>query len=204
MTGAGPVVRGELRICRILELLKERRPNGKYVACSGVKLAHAMGLRGVQNGIAEAIEDFWDEVEDALKVQGIVCGRKAVIQSGGLAIGWRRGLWPETLAIPRLCRWREGLRDTIAGRRSANRHKGTWSAGTVCPCRKRLAHFPSSCASWIHRPHPVYRCAGRAAVCTPKKVSTSCCHFESVKSVRSLLNAGAFANWSWVLSSVSQ
>jgi DNA-binding response OmpR family regulator len=85
------VVCGDSRIRKILEHLKERRSNGKYVAYSGVKLAHAMGLRGGQNGIAEAIKDFRDEVEDALKARGIICGRKDVIQSGGA--GYRLAKW---------------------------------------------------------------------------------------------------------------
>lgn len=85
------VVRDELRIRKILEILKERLPNGRYVAYSGVKLAQAMGLRGGQNGIAEAIEDFRDEVEEALKAQGHLFSRKDVIQSGGA--GYRLAEW---------------------------------------------------------------------------------------------------------------
>lgn len=85
------VVRGELRIRKILEHLRERRPNGKYVAYSGAKLAQLMKICSGQNGIAEAVKDFRDDVESALKAKGIACGRKDILQSGG--VGYRLAEW---------------------------------------------------------------------------------------------------------------
>jgi DNA-binding response OmpR family regulator len=85
------VVEGDVRMRKILEQLRERRANGKYVAYSGAKLAGKLQILAGQNAIAEAVKDFRDEVVHALKSRGIVCGRKDVIHSGGC--GYRLADW---------------------------------------------------------------------------------------------------------------
>ncbi len=88
------VVEGDVRMRKILEQLRERRANGSYVAYSGAKLAAKLQIVAGQNGIAEAVKDFRDEVVHGLESKGIVCGRKDVIQSGGR--GYRLAEWITT------------------------------------------------------------------------------------------------------------
>jgi hypothetical protein len=85
------VVEGPVRMRSILEELRARRSNGKFVAFSGAKLAQRLGIVAGQNAIAEAVKDFRDDVIDALKTRGIACGRKGVILSGGC--GYRLAEW---------------------------------------------------------------------------------------------------------------
>ncbi len=85
------VIEGPIRIRGILEELRARRSNGKYVAFSGAKLAQRLGIVAGQNAIAEAVKDFRDEVIDALMTRGIACGRNGVILSGGC--GYRLAEW---------------------------------------------------------------------------------------------------------------
>ena len=88
------VVVGDVRMRRILQQLRERRANGNYVAYSGAKLAAKLQILTGQNGIAEAVKDFRDEVCHALESRGILCGRKDVIRSGGC--GYRLAEWIAT------------------------------------------------------------------------------------------------------------
>ena len=75
------VVQGDTRMRRILEVLREKRANGKYVAYSGAKLAKKLGAMSGQNAISEAVKKFRSTVVEQLESQGIVCGREDVLLS---------------------------------------------------------------------------------------------------------------------------
>lgn len=85
------IIKGHVRIRKILDRLRQQRPGGRFVAYSGAKLARELEIVAGQNAIAEAIRDFRDEVFDALKARGITCGRQDVIRSGGC--GYRLAEW---------------------------------------------------------------------------------------------------------------
>jgi CheY-like chemotaxis protein len=85
------VVAGNTRIRQILELLRHRRPDGRFVAYSGAKLAKELKFPGGPNAVAEAVKDFRADVTDALENRGIGCGSRDVIQSGGR--GYRLAEW---------------------------------------------------------------------------------------------------------------
>jgi hypothetical protein len=72
---------------RVLDLLREKRPCGKYVAFSGEKLAAKLGIAAGGNAVSEAVKRFRDTVVERLEVKGITCGRKDVLLSGG--VGYR-------------------------------------------------------------------------------------------------------------------
>lgn len=77
---------------RILDRLRAKRPNGKYVACSGVELADAIDCETGQNGVAGTIRDFRRHVAETLADQsGLKCGARDVILSGG--VGYRLHEW---------------------------------------------------------------------------------------------------------------
>jgi len=77
------VVNGRSRMRRILEVLREKRDNGKFVAYSGEKLANKLGVMGGQNAISEAVKIFRDTVVYELATTGISCGREDVLLSRG-------------------------------------------------------------------------------------------------------------------------
>ena len=52
------VVDGQTRMRDILDVLRERRASGKYVAYSGTKLAERLEVIGGENAIAEAVKSF--------------------------------------------------------------------------------------------------------------------------------------------------
>lgn len=85
------IIKGHVRIRKILDRLRQQRPGGRFVAYSGAKLARELGIVSGQNAIAEAVKDFRDEVCDVLKARGIACGRQEVIRSGGC--GYRLAEW---------------------------------------------------------------------------------------------------------------
>ena len=85
------VVEGQTRIRRVLDVLRERRPSGRYMAVSGTKLAAMLGTIGGENAISEAIKGFRDVVVERLELKGIACGRKDVLLSGGS--GYRLAEW---------------------------------------------------------------------------------------------------------------
>lgn len=85
------IIKGHVRIRKILDRLRQQRPGGRFVAYSGAKLARELEIVAGQNAIAEAIRDFRDEVFDSLKARGITCGRQDVIRSGGC--GYRLAEW---------------------------------------------------------------------------------------------------------------
>lgn len=77
---------------RILDRLRAKRPNGKYVACSGAELAEAIRCETGQNGVAGTIRDFRRHVAETLADQaGLKCGARDVILSGG--VGYRLHEW---------------------------------------------------------------------------------------------------------------
>jgi FixJ family two-component response regulator len=77
------VVEGRTRMRRILEVLREKRGNGKFVAYSGAKLAAKLGATGGQNAIAETVKAFRNTVTEQLESAGFVCGREDVLLSRG-------------------------------------------------------------------------------------------------------------------------
>ena len=77
------VVEGRTRMRRILDILQEKRANGKFVALSGAKLAAKLGAMNGQNAISEAVKVFRNTVIERLESQGIVCGREDVLLSRG-------------------------------------------------------------------------------------------------------------------------
>ena len=85
------VVEGRTRMRHILDILREKRPNGKYIALSGAKLAAKLGAVNGQNAISEAVKTFRDTVIEQLELQGIVCGREDVLLSRGT--GYRLAEW---------------------------------------------------------------------------------------------------------------
>jgi hypothetical protein len=79
----GPV--GETRNRMILDALKDKRPDGRFVAFSGEELATIVGCeyRG-PNGVAETVGQFRTKtIEDLLEEINVQCGRRDIIQSGG-------------------------------------------------------------------------------------------------------------------------
>jgi FixJ family two-component response regulator len=88
------VVEGRTRMRKMLELLQEKRPCGKYVAYSGEKLAAKLGIAAGENAVSEAVKRFRDTVVERLEAKGIVCGRKDILLSGG--VGYRLA---ETITI---------------------------------------------------------------------------------------------------------
>ena len=87
------VVEGHTRMRQILDVLREKRASGNYVAYSGAKLAERLNVIGGENAIAEAIKSFRDTVEERLNGERIICGRTDVILSGGP--GYRLASWIE-------------------------------------------------------------------------------------------------------------
>lgn len=81
------VVEGRTRMRKILELLREKRPGGKYVAYTGEKLATKLGITAGENAVSEAVKRFRDTAVERLEAKGIVCGRKDARLSGG--VGYR-------------------------------------------------------------------------------------------------------------------
>ncbi len=81
------VVEGLTRMRRILDILREKRPNGKFVARSGAKLAAQLGATGGQNAIAETVKEFRNTVAEQLESAGFVCSREDVLLSR--SIGYR-------------------------------------------------------------------------------------------------------------------
>ncbi len=77
------VVEGQTRMRQILELLREKRTNGKFVTYSGAKLAAKLDSIGGQNAVSEAIKQFRDTVIERLAVYSISCGRQDVLPSRG-------------------------------------------------------------------------------------------------------------------------
>jgi len=77
------VVRGRCLMRRVLQMLRRRQSNGKYVAMGGKELAERLGVLRGQNAISEAVKDFRDYVAQAFAKHGIRCGRQDVIRSGG-------------------------------------------------------------------------------------------------------------------------
>lgn len=77
---------------RILDALREKRPNGKYVAYSGEELGEKVGCRGDQNRMAGAIRDLRQSITQILRDEaGVECGPQDVVQSGGP--GYRLNEW---------------------------------------------------------------------------------------------------------------
>jgi DNA-binding response OmpR family regulator len=67
----------------ILDILREKRANGSYVALSGLELAEKLGCPGEQNKISSCIGRFRQSVADVLRKEaGLKCGPQDVIQSG--------------------------------------------------------------------------------------------------------------------------
>lgn len=88
----GVTVLGECcQMRRILEELRGRRSQAKYVALSGAELAKRLRLPRGQNAIAEAVKDFRKVATKVLKEQGILCQRQDIIRSGGP--GYRLAEW---------------------------------------------------------------------------------------------------------------
>jgi len=75
---------GNLLIRRILDALKQKRPNGKYVAYSGHELAAEVGCPAEVNRIAGAIRDFR---RDTMHVGNRRANRKRRIRITGTALG---------------------------------------------------------------------------------------------------------------------
>lgn len=80
------VVEGRTRMRRILDVLREKRSNGKFVALSGDKLAAKLGVTSGQNAISEAVKAFRDTVVEVLACQGreMVCSRADLTELGQL------------------------------------------------------------------------------------------------------------------------
>ncbi|MFZ5830859.1 MAG: hypothetical protein ACOY3P_12260 [Planctomycetota bacterium] len=85
------VLRGRCLMRRVLEALRRKQANGRYVAIGGKQLGEMLGVLRGQNAIAEAVKDFRDTVTAALRNQGINCRRDDVIRSGGP--GYRLAEW---------------------------------------------------------------------------------------------------------------
>lgn len=88
------VVEGPTRMRRILEILREKRPNGKFVAYSGTRLASKLGAMSGQNAIAETVKAFRNTVIEQMESAGFVCGREDVLLSRGT--GYR---FAESIAV---------------------------------------------------------------------------------------------------------
>ena len=85
------VVEKRTRMRVVLDLLREKRASGTYMAYSGAKLAAKLGAMEGENAIAEVIKDFRNTIGERLDAKGIACGRKDVILSGGS--GYRLAEW---------------------------------------------------------------------------------------------------------------
>ena len=69
---------------KILDALKERRPDGKRVALSGTKLVHMTGSDGGQNSIANAVKRFREQLKELFPTAGVLpCKPEDVVLSGG-------------------------------------------------------------------------------------------------------------------------
>ena len=77
------IVRGRCLMRRVLEVLRRRHRNGKYVAIGGKELADKLDVLRGQNAISEAVRAFRNNVAEALAKEGMRCGRQDVIRSGG-------------------------------------------------------------------------------------------------------------------------
>ena len=67
----------------ILDILREKKANGAYVALSGLELAEELGCPGEQNKISGCIGRFRQSVADVLRKEAALkCGPMDVIQSG--------------------------------------------------------------------------------------------------------------------------
>ena len=77
------IVRGRCLMRRVLEVLRRRHRNGKYVAIGGKELADKLDVLRGQNAISEAVRAFRNNVTEALAKEGMRFGRQDVIQSGG-------------------------------------------------------------------------------------------------------------------------
>lgn len=77
-------------IRRILDILRSKKPNGKYVAYSGDIISNLIGCDGGQNAIATCIMDFRDSVYHALYHEANVeCDRKNDIILNDRKYGYR-------------------------------------------------------------------------------------------------------------------
>lgn len=75
---------GESRIRAILDALRARRANGRFVIMTGNELADATECAGGENSVAAAIRDFRTQLAELLgKEQGLVIGPQDVVRSGG-------------------------------------------------------------------------------------------------------------------------
>jgi hypothetical protein len=69
---------------KALDLLRQKRSDGTFVAFGGKKLAEEIGLEGGQNSAAGLIRDLRDRISESLRRDAsIECGRHDVILSGG-------------------------------------------------------------------------------------------------------------------------
>jgi hypothetical protein len=67
----------------ILDILREKKANGSYVALSGLELAEKLGCPGEQNKISSCIGRFRRSVAEVLMAEmGLKCGSQDVVQSG--------------------------------------------------------------------------------------------------------------------------
>ena len=79
-------------IRRVLDVLRTKTPQGRFVALSGTELGIEVGCSGDQNKIAGCIRDFRRNTRQLLLSEAKVqCGLQDVIQSGGT--GYRLHEW---------------------------------------------------------------------------------------------------------------
>jgi len=79
-------------IRRVLDVLRTKTPQGRFVALSGAELGIEVGCSGDQNRIAGCIRDFRHNTRQLLLSEAKVqCGLQDVIQSGGT--GYRLHEW---------------------------------------------------------------------------------------------------------------
>jgi len=77
---------------RILDELRAKRSNGRFVAYSGTELSLMLGTVRGQNAISGCIRDFRDKaIEILLKEAGVICKRQDIVRSGSQ--GYRFNDW---------------------------------------------------------------------------------------------------------------
>jgi CheY-like chemotaxis protein len=74
---------GSTLIRRILDELRDKNTNGRYVAYSAPELATRIKCKGRDNGIAGAVRDFRTKATDLLCGLRVEADRRDIIQSGG-------------------------------------------------------------------------------------------------------------------------
>lgn len=74
---------GSTLIRRILDELREKNTNGRYVAFSAPELAKRVKCKGHDNGIAGAVRDFRTKAAEMLRGVRVEADRRDIIQSGG-------------------------------------------------------------------------------------------------------------------------